>query len=67
MKTVLQIEGMSCEHCVQHVKKTLEAIPGVKSSEVSLKDKSACIDHSDEVSFASLKTAVINEGYEVCN
>jgi copper chaperone CopZ len=67
MKTVIQIEGMSCEHCVQHVKKALEAVPGVKSAEVSLKDKSASIDHGDEASFASLKAAVIDAGYEVRN
>ena len=65
MKTVLQIEGMSCAHCVQHVKEALEAVSGVKSAEVSLKDKSAGVEHGDEVSLAALKAAVEEAGFEV--
>ena len=65
MKTVLKIEGMSCAHCVQHTKKALEAVAGVKSAEVRLEDKSANVEHADEVSLASLKAAVIEAGFEV--
>jgi copper ion binding protein len=65
MKTVLKIEGMSCEHCVKHIKEALEAIPGVKSAEPSLKDKSANVEHGDNVSPASLRAAVEEAGYEV--
>jgi copper ion binding protein len=65
MKTVLQIEGMSCAHCVQHVKDALGAIAGVNSAEVSLKDKSAAVDHGDGVDLAALKAAVEEAGYEV--
>jgi copper ion binding protein len=65
MKTTLRIDGMSCEHCVAHVKNALEAVQGVKSADVSLNDKSAAIEHEDDVSLALLKTAVTEEGYEV--
>ena len=64
MKTVLQIEGMSCAHCVQHVKEALEAVAGVKSADVSLADKSAMVEHGDEVSLAALKADVEEAGYE---
>jgi len=64
MKTILQIEGMSCAHCVQHVKEALEAVPGVKSAEVNLKAKNAAVEHGDKVSLAALKTAVEEAGYE---
>jgi len=63
MKTVLSIEGMSCPNCVQHVKEALEGVKGVKSAKVSLKGKSAAIDHEDTVDIAKLKTAVIEAGY----
>jgi len=64
MKTILQIEGMSCAHCVRHVKEALEAVAGVKSANVNLKNKSAEVEHGDTVSLASLKTAVAEAGYE---
>ena len=45
MKTVM-IQGMSCQHCVAHVKKALEALPGVESVEVSLEDRAARVQGS---------------------
>jgi copper ion binding protein len=65
MKTALKIEGMSCEHCVKHVKEALEGIGGVKSAKVSLKTNSAEVNHDETVSFAQLKDAVSEAGYEV--
>jgi copper ion binding protein len=64
MKTTLNIEGMSCEHCVKHVKEALEGVAGVKSAKVSLKDKSAGVEHGDQVTLESLKAAVTEAGYE---
>ncbi|AEF80887.1 heavy-metal-associated domain-containing protein [Leadbettera azotonutricia] len=64
MKTVLKVEGMTCEHCVKHVKEALEGVAGVKSAKVSLKDKSAKVDHSDSVTPEKLKAAVTEAGFE---
>ena len=63
MKTVLRIEGMSCAHCVQHVKEALEAVAGVKSAKVTLKDNSAKVEHADNVDLAALTAAVEKAGY----
>jgi copper ion binding protein len=65
MKTLLKIDGMSCEHCVKHVKDALEELGGVKSAKVSLKDNSADVDHSEAVTLAAMKEAVTEAGYEV--
>ncbi|MDR0643793.1 MAG: cation transporter [Treponema sp.] len=65
MKTILNIEGMTCEHCVKHVMQALKAVNGVKSAKVSLKDKKATVDHKDGASVEALKAAVITAGYEV--
>jgi copper chaperone CopZ len=62
MKTVLKIKGMSCEHCVHHVKEALEGTAGVKSAAVSLKDNSAEVEHDCPVE--ALKQAVEEAGYE---
>ncbi|MHB9291838.1 putative copper chaperone [Hollandina sp. SP2] len=65
MTTSLKIEGMSCEHCVKHVKEALEAIDGVTSANVKLKEKSAVVEHGDAVGLETLKAAVVEAGYEV--
>ena len=64
MKTTLKIEGMSCDHCVKHVKEALETVEGVTSAKVSLKDNSAEVDHGDGVKPDVLKAAVSEAGYE---
>ncbi|MDR2073009.1 MAG: cation transporter [Spirochaetaceae bacterium] len=64
MKTTLTINGMSCEHCVAHVKKAIEEVPGVVSALVNLKDENALIEHGDSVSLEALKGAVSEAGYE---
>jgi len=65
MKTILNIEGMSCENCVKHVKEALENLEGVISADVNLKNKNASIEHGEEVSSDVLKEAIIEAGYEL--
>ena len=64
MKTIIKVEGMSCENCVKHVKEALEALAGVKSVEVSLEGKSAAVEHGDDLNPSLLKAAVEEAGYE---
>lgn len=63
MKKKISIEGMSCEHCVAHVKNALEGIDGVSAVEVNLEGKYATVetDVNDEI----LKEAIEEEGYDV--
>jgi copper ion binding protein len=65
MKTVLTIDGMSCDHCVHHVTEALEGVAGVSSAKVNLKKKSADVEHDDSVTLDALKAAVEEAGYEV--
>ena len=62
MKKVLSIEGMSCEHCVAHVKEALEAIQGVENVVVSLEQNSATVE--TDVDNEILKSAIEEEGYD---
>jgi copper chaperone len=64
MKKTLKVEGMSCNHCVNHVKNALTEIPGVESAEVSLAKKSAVVTGAD-LDDAAMKAAVAEAGYEV--
>jgi copper ion binding protein len=67
MKTVLNIEGMSCEHCVKHVTEALKGIAGVKSAKVNLKNKRAEVNHDENVTLDAMKAAVSEAGYEAVN
>jgi copper chaperone CopZ len=68
MNKKLKISGMSCGHCVSHVKSALEDIEGVSRSDVSLENQEADVTLSDEVLDADLISAVEAAGYqaEVC-
>lgn len=54
---------MSCEACVSHTTKALQAVPGVRSAVVNLEAQSATVQH-DGVDPAKLIAAVVEEGYE---
>lgn len=65
MEKILKINGMSCDHCVAHVKKALEQVDGVKSAEVSLENKQAKVYLSKEVEEKAFKKAIEDAGYEL--
>jgi copper chaperone len=64
MKKHLSVEGMSCKHCVMHVKTALEGVAGVSSAEVDLESKSATVS-GEGLDDAALKAAVAEAGYSV--
>lgn len=65
MKKKILIEGMSCQHCVNHVKEALGDVCGVKSVTVDLDNKNAVVDLAHPVDDVKLKEAVDEAGYEV--
>lgn len=64
MKKIIEISGMSCGHCQARVEKALNAIAGVEAR-VELKKNRAVVNLKSEVSDETLKSAVIQAGYEV--
>ncbi|HHU90519.1 MAG TPA: heavy-metal-associated domain-containing protein [Clostridiaceae bacterium] len=61
----ISIEGMSCQHCVNHVKNALEELDGIRSAKVSLENKSAEIELSHDVDNEIIESAIEEAGYEV--
>jgi copper chaperone len=59
----LEIEGMTCEHCVHAVTKALRQVPGVQKVQVTLKPGKALVEGQAEVE--AMKSAVWEEGYRV--
>lgn len=64
MNKKINIEGMMCAHCVAHVEKALNAIPGVHAK-ADLAQKCATVSLDQAVSDAELTAAVKDAGYEV--
>ncbi len=60
----LKISGMSCGHCVSHVKSALESIEGVSEADVSLENHEADVTLSGDVIDADLIGAVEAAGYQ---
>ena len=58
----LKIQGMSCDHCVMHVKNELSKIAAVTDVQIG----SAVVEFEDEkVKADDLRAAVAAAGYEV--
>ncbi len=64
MTKKLEISGMSCDHCVSHVKSALEGIEGVSRADVSLENHQAEVTLSGEVVDGDLLAAVEAAGYQ---
>ncbi len=62
MEKKIMIEGMMCQHCVAHVSKALNALPG-ESASVDLEGKCATV--SGPATDEELKNAVEEAGYQV--
>ena len=64
MVKTLNITGMGCEGCASRVRKALEAVPGVESVTVVLKDKKAevVLAPGAAVDDDALKAAVAGSG-----
>ncbi|AEB76271.1 heavy-metal-associated domain-containing protein [Clostridium botulinum] len=64
MKRKINIEGMSCNHCVNHVKNALMEIEGINAVNVSLEEKFAIVEGKD-LDDSKMKTEVEDWGYKV--
>lgn len=61
----LNVEGMSCLHCVKKVETALKEVKGVKSVKVDLENKTADVTLKKDIDTEILKKAVEDAGYEV--
>lgn len=59
----MNVEGMTCGHCVRHVTEALEELDGVTKVEVSLEDKHATFEVGDDFSLEFARGAVEEAGY----
>ena len=65
-KIVLNVEGMSCAHCVSAVEGAVKNLSGVETVKVSLDNKSATVDFDEtKLSVDNIKEAIEDQGFDV--
>ncbi|MEN6462633.1 MAG: heavy metal translocating P-type ATPase [Syntrophomonas sp.] len=63
---VLNVEGMSCNHCVHSVKTSVSSLSGVSKVDVDLAGKKVTVVYDkDKVQLKDIKDTIENAGYEV--
>ena len=63
MKTVVRVEGMTCQHCVRAVFTALAGVEGITRADVRI--GSAEIEHDGSVTVEQIGRAVEVAGYRV--
>lgn len=63
-KLTLQVEGMSCQHCVKAVTKAVGALEGVSDVAVDLNAKTVTVEYTTTLPEA-IRAAIDDQGYEV--
>jgi Cu+-exporting ATPase len=65
-KQVLNVEGMSCNHCVHSVKTSVGSLNGVSKVDVDLAGKKVTVVYDkDKIQLKDIKDSIENAGYEV--
>lgn len=65
-KVVLKVETMTCNHCTNYVKTTINELNGILQTEMSLSDGTATITYnSEEVSKDAIVEAINDTHYKV--
>jgi len=64
MKTI-KIEGMTCNHCVMAVTRTLNEIDGIENVKVDLNKGEASFDEVKPLDMEIIKDSIKKAGYEV--
>ena len=65
---ILNIEGMTCNHCVKSVKNSISSLSGVNNINVSLSENNVTLEYDkDTLTKEKIISAITNEGYKVVN
>ncbi|MED4204378.1 copper chaperone CopZ [Neobacillus mesonae] len=65
-KVTLNVQGMSCNHCVKAVEGSVGTLNGVNSVKVNLKDATVAVEFNPEkVTLVQIKETIDDQGYDV--
>lgn len=65
-KSVINVDGMACEHCVKAITNAVGALSGVTGVSVDLEAKTVTVDHDpDQASVDKIKAEIEDQGYDI--
>lgn len=65
-KVTLNVQGMSCDHCVKAVEGSVGALNGINAVKVNLKAATVNVEFDPEkVSLDQIKETIDDQGYDV--
>jgi len=65
-KTILNVNGMSCEHCVKAVTNAVGGLPGVSDVAVDLAAKTVTVAHDpNQTTAETINGEIEAQGYDV--
>ena len=63
---IINVEGMSCDHCKMAVTKAVGALEGVSTVEVSLENRTVSVEFEEaQLPLDIIKEAIEGQGYDV--
>ena len=66
MKKVLQVEGMTCQHCVQTVSETVSKMEGIENVAVDLDQKEVTVEFDESKSnLDEIASQITKAGFEI--
>lgn len=65
MESTVKIKGMSCQHCVMSVTKTLNSLTGVSDVKVDLGKGEASFSHDSSLDINELRNRIEKAGFEI--
>jgi copper chaperone len=63
-EAAIQIDGMSCQHCIMRVKKALEGLSGIKDITVEIGKAKVSFDES-MIQNKDIESAIVKAGYKI--
>jgi copper chaperone len=65
-KVTLNVEGMSCNHCVKAIEGSVGELNGVEKVDVNLNEKSVTVEFDeDKATLNEIKETIDDQGYDV--
>ena len=62
----LNVEGMTCDHCVQTIKEAVNSLVGIRGVEVDLENKEVAVEYDKAlVNLDSITDKIVEIGFEV--
>ncbi|WP_075619860.1 copper chaperone CopZ [Paenisporosarcina indica] len=61
----LQVEGMTCGHCVKSVENSVGALNGVERVLVELNDGTVAVEFNNDVDIQKITDTIEDQGYTV--